>query len=223
MTTKMILALALAVTLAVVAPAGCSNDAVAPHDELPPVQPEGAATQAAIVAVAIAQIGPLALTFPGKAAGDYTYEFPAGTGIHGYTLLSFRCGGSGGDGCAPAQADYCWLLTPPSAPLMLETPSGATLLSFGFDISAEIDHGSGLAILSSNHAGVFNAGDYAATWELDGVVVRIDGYPSDGRLIFHSGSHTATVSFDGNQMARLAIGDRVWTVNLDEGTLTEVT
>ena len=223
MTTKTTLALTLAVAIAAGALVGCNGDAVAPHDELPAVQPEGAATQAAIVAAAITHIGPLVLTFPGKAAGDYTYEFPEGSGIHGYTLLSFRCGGAGGDGCEPAQADFCWLLTSVHEPLLLEIAGGATALTFGFDIVAQIDHASGLAIVSSNNPGIFNAGDYPATWDLDGVVVRVTGYPQDGQLVFHSGGHVATVSFDGNQTAVLVIGTRTWTVNLDDGSLVEST
>jgi len=64
--------------------------------------------------------------------------------------------------------------------------------------------------------------DYVADWTLEAITLEEDGdYPTSGTLTFTNEGITGTVTFDGDNTASLTVGEMTWSVELNDGSLTE--
>jgi len=219
---KWIMALALA-GMAALLLAGCENDETAPNDELPPVSEQGAARQAGLMAMAVAQAGPAVLLGPNKDMGTWTFS---GGDVTGSFTLDFRCGGMDGTPCADDVADWAHAWTDAEAPLVMQVEIGGLQtapMTIGFDLEAVIDQDADTAVISSLNPGTFVAGEYDATWEVDGVLVALGGdYPEEGTVTLTVDGTTAVVTYDGDAIVTITVGELSLLFDLGTADFVEI-
>lgn len=199
---------------------GCSSDETAPNDPLPGLTSEDVATQSGYMAVFLTEMAPVALQFSGKADasdGRYSYAF-VDVEIQGTVQLYFETDG------APSSytgADFARAWTADGAPLMLRPiPDGIAWL-LAFTLESDIDQGAGTAVVAGS--GTLTIGNYEPAWTVEGLAVEVGGdWPASGVMTFTNEGITATVTFDGGNTATVTVGSLTWTLNLSNGTLTEL-
>jgi hypothetical protein len=195
--------------------AGCESDSVAPKDNLPALTEEDAAGQAAVIAMAIHQIGPAALELGAKSAPE-KFDFPPGGNVQGTVETVFTCEGSP---CDPGTADFGRAYTPSGTAVTLDLipeDDQPPLMRLTFDLSGVIDQGTDTAVVTGS--GTFTSDGYAALWTLNDVLFAATGFPGDGTVEFTSGDHTVVVYFDGNAEVSIDVNDESFgTINLETG------
>jgi hypothetical protein len=205
---------------------GCESDSVVPHDNLPAVTQDEAAQQAALAAMAAAQVGPEIVRFQGnkllnKALGVYTHTMPPGADVQGTVTLEFFDGGPGGVHSSWEDADYALLYTSGDTGITVDLESGG---GFGltFDVTALVDRPADTATISGG--GIFTTGDLASTFSFtDLVVTAVSSYPTGGTMGFTSGSHELVIHFDGDQTAVIMVDSTdTYIIDLAEGSVTEI-
>jgi hypothetical protein len=199
---------------------GCASDETAPHDELPALEREDVAGQSGYLAMALAEIGPLALEYGGKAdSSDGRYQsFFGSAQIQGVVELYFE---TAGEPSGYQTADFASAWTAEGSPLLIFPLPGGIAWLLSFTLDSAIDQGAGTAVVSGS--GVLAVGNYEATWSVEGLAVAANGdWPSEGLLSFTNEGFTATVTFDGDATATVAVGEASWILNLENGTLTEL-
>ncbi len=205
---------------------GCSNDPVAPHDEAPDLTTEDVATQAGLVAKAISLVGPQVIDFAGKSdKNSYSYSFPASENVTGEIHMDYFLGGPGGTSVAWDVGDYVDLYTATGEQLDVAVDFGGGLVlafSLTFDIGAVLDRPNNKATISGT--GTFASGTSTATFSFtDLVVVKAGDYPASGGMSFTGAGFSMTVTFDGTNMAILAISDgSAYDVDLDTGQISPI-
>ena len=203
---------------------GCESDSTAPNDDRAPLEDSDVASQAGYMAVAMAEVGPLALEYQPTAKGGeddvlYTYTFAPGDPIQGVVLLSFRTGGAEGTPCGYDVADYAQARTAEDAPVTVELIDGGVPWNLVFVLESAIDQAAGTAVVDGS--GTLEVGAYAASWTCDALAVSRSGdWPTAGTLTFTNEGITAAVVFDGDDTATITVGDLTWTVNLNTGALS---
>ncbi len=203
---------------------GCESDSVAPHDQLPALNSEDVAYQAAAVGAAASRVLPQIVDFTRSDKTEYTYTFPPdGSDVIGSVYFDFRNGGPEGASADYDVATWCRMNTATDAPLVFVVGAGGTV-ELDFNIFADIVQATHTATLLTGSVGTFTGGDYVATFAFDGVVVTAgENYPSGGTMTFVSGGHVLVVTFDGDNTATISLdGEDTWIVNLEDGTVTEV-
>lgn len=201
---------------------GCSSDSVAPHDDTPELTQENVAGQAAMVAMAITEIGPQLVNFvPNKTV--YTYDFAGYDYVDGQVQLDFRLGGADGSSSTPSQADYAhlWTLGENGLTLTYETGVTQSAMYLTADLMADIDQANDRATILDGSGGILVSGIFTGSYAMDGLVVRATGYPLSGTLTFTGGAHVLVVTFNGSPTAIIsADGATVAAVNLTNGDVT---
>lgn len=201
---------------------GCDSDSTAPQDEVPALTQSGAAQQAAVVAMAVASAAPEIVTFDGTSKQMYSYTFTGAQGITGTVNLEYWTGGSGGTSATFETGDYAHLWTPNAAGITGTTGAGGSI-TLTFDIEATVVQASSTATIVVGSTGTFVSGDYSGTFGFNDVVVTAAAYPSSGTVVFTSGGHVITITYNGSGTATLSVsGVDTWTVDLDDGTLTAI-
>ncbi len=203
---------------------GCESDSVAPHDQLPALNSEDVAYQAAAVGAAASRVLPQIVDFSGTDKTEYTYTFPSeGSQVTGSVYFDFRNGGAEGASADYDVATWCRMNTATDAPLIFAVGAGGSV-ELDFNIFADIVQATHTATLLDGSVGTFTGGDYIATFAFDGVVVTAgDDYPSGGTMTFVSGGHVLVVTYDGDETATISLDDvETWIVNLETGEITEV-
>jgi hypothetical protein len=201
---------------------GCSNDPVAPHDEVPALQANDVASQAGFVDMAVGIVGPQTVDFTGKTeASLYQHMF---TGIvTGSIFLEFTIGSAP---ALPAVADHVKLYTGEDTPLIisggLEGFEGTVLLTF--DISSDLDRGAAPNTSTINGGGTFSSGPYEASFSFDNLVfVGGRNYPTSGSMTFSSGGFWATTTYAGANIALMEMSTGVmYQVNLADGVTAQL-
>lgn len=219
---------AVAVLALLAAWGGCESDPVAPHDTIPALTEEGAANQAAMIALAVNEVAPLAVDYSlwpaAKTDPPYQYYFDGSDNIDGTVALDYRNGSPTGTHAAvPALAGYVTIFNVYPEGVTITTPLGGQLhitatiiaaLTHGLNESAEILTGSG---------GTLDAGAYSAVFTIEDLVVTRNGWPTGGPIVFTGGGHEVEVMFNGTAVVTLSLdGVDRWTFNLDTLTLTEI-
>ena len=207
--------------------AGCDSDSVAPQDERPTLTQDDAGNQAACVATALASVAPQIVHFNGITKDDYSYEFTGTEGIIGTVNLEYWTGGVDGDPATFDVGDYAHLWTPePEGLEMIESVGDLeiTVFALTFDIEAEVVQVTDTATILAGSSGTFTSGENVSTFTItDLVVTESSDYPSSGSMNFSAGDFDMVISFDGSNIATIAIdGVGVWEVDLDDATLTEL-
>jgi len=205
--------------------AGCESDSVAPDDDVPALSRDDVAQRTALMAVAMAELGPRIVTFvPGKAkeVGVYPYTFPPGAAVQGGVTLEFFSGGSGGTHVAYDQADYGELYTAPGEPLHAEIPLGSdatAVFDVTLDLSGSIDQQNSSAVVSGS--GSFSSGPWPGTFTFFGLHVAASSvYPTSGNLNFSGGAWTLSAAYDGSGTAVISeMGTDLYVVDLETGTI----
>jgi hypothetical protein len=216
--------LILILVLGLVLVAGCESDSVSPNDEVPALTEENAAYQAAMVAMALGELGPQMVNFS-PAKNVYTYDFEGYEYVDGEVEMDFRLVGPEGAPATPSQADWVGLQT--------LGENGLTLTYEGFEgsamfltanLQATLDHDADTATVIAPSGGTLVAGEYPGTYDIDGVVVGSSGHPTAGTITFTGGEHTIEVEFNGTAIVPVSVNDVVtWELNLDNGELVDVT
>lgn len=203
--------------------AGCSSDSVAPHEQAPALSSDDVAHQAGAMGSAAAQVLPQIVEFSDSNKNEYTYTFPAQGDVSGVVYFDFRLGGAQGTPATFNAADYGRMYTAADAPIVFEVGIGGSV-EVDFQILADIDQGTDTATLLEGSSGTFTAGDYTASFSFENVVVTAGAaYPGGGTMTFVSGGHTVVLTFNGTHTATISYNGVIsWTVNLDDGSLTEV-
>lgn len=200
---------------------GCDSDETAPNDPLPPLEDGDVAQQSGYMAMAIAEVAPLVLEYGSKADasdGNYSYTFAYGDPIQGVVLLHFELAGapSGYD-----VADYAAAYTAADAPLEITAIEGGVPWLLAVDLESDINQGAGTAVVEGT--GTLTLGSYVANWTLTALAVEESGdWPASGGMTFTNEGITATVTFDGDDTATVAVGLVSWSLNLNNGVLTEL-
>lgn len=198
---------------------GCESDSVAPQDDAPALSSADVAAQAGYVAMAVAVVGPETVDFAFAGTADkeiYTRTFTGD--ISGAVFLDFS---TGGEPSVWQGADHVDLYTGEDTPLVimvgLAGAQGTVLL--GFDVSADLDRNADPDTAVIEGSGTFASGPYAATFGFDGVAVAAGGsYPASGTMSFSGSGHTGTITFNGTNLASLAMdGGANWVIDLDTG------
>lgn len=223
-TLKCILGSALVLMLGGLLVTGCDSDSVAPQDQTPEMTEESAANQAALVALAMAEVSPQLVNFtPSKTV--YTYDFAGYDFVTGSVQIDYRLGGAEGASSTPGEADWAHLWTVGENGLVLSSPELEGLESatyFTADITADIDQMAETATILAGSGGHIISGVIDSTYEVAGLVVGGTGYPSGGTLTFIGGGHTIVVAFDGTVNAQISLdGATQWVVNLDTGVVSD--
>ncbi len=195
--------------------AGCSDDPVAPQDEIPDLTADDVAHQAGFVAAAAGVVGPLVIDFDGKTDKD-SYSHTFDSDVTGTVHMDYFLGGAAGTPVPWNEADYAHLYTADGEWLTVALGVGGTV-TLTFDIGADLDRDADTATI--NGGGTFATGPHSATFTFnDLVVAKGSSYPSSGSLTFTGGGHTATVTFDGSSFAHLSVaGGDDYSVNLQTG------
>jgi len=195
---------------------GCESDSTAPEDELPVLSDEDVATQSGAMAASMTQVFPrIWEPASGKDNGEYEYTFPGGSAVQGTVYSEFR-DVEGGD-----LVDYDvagWALVLTEDPLSITLLDGGIPWLLGFTITADIDQAADEA--TATGVGTLVVGDYNAAFTLDAVVVEDgDDYPASGSITFINEGITAVVTFDGDNLVTVTVGEDSWTVDLDDGSI----
>ncbi len=202
---------------------GCESDPVAPHDDAPALTSEDVAYQAGALASAAARVLPQFVEFTGPGKNEYSYDFAGESAVTGVVYFDFRTGGPDGTPASYDVGDWGRMYTASGAPLSFAVGIGGSV-ELDFDITADIVQATDTATLLPGSTGTFTAGDYVATFSFADVVVTAgDNYPSGGTMTFTSSGKTMTVTFDGDNLVNIDLeGGGSWTVNLDDGSITEI-
>jgi len=195
---------------------GCESDSTAPDDELPALESEDVAGQSGAMATAMMSVLPRIWDpAAGKALGEYEYTFTSGP-VMGTVYSQFR-DGEGGDLVGYDVAT--WALVNTQDPLAITLIEGGIAWLLGFTITADIDQAADTA--TATGVGTLVVGDYNASFTLDAVVVQDgDDYPASGSITFINEGITAVVTFDGDNMVTVTVGEDSWTVDLDDGSIS---
>lgn len=196
---------------------GCDSDPLAPQEPAPALSEQDAAAQAALVAMAVAQVGPQVVTFsePGKTV--YSRSFLGD--VSGTVWLDFRLGGADGTSANWSTGDWARLYTEAGEFLNIVIGEGGSAL-LTLDINADIDQGLDTAVIGGG--GTFTSGVYGATFTFTDLAVAAAGnYPTGGTMTFAGAGFVMTVSYDGTNTAIIAVaGHGTWSLNLDTGVVT---
>ncbi len=204
--------------------AGCSNDPVAPQDEIPGLSAQDVATQAGFMAAAVTQIGPVVIEFSDK-AGDNPYEHVMLSDfVTGSIFLNYT---SGQDATPsfPADADHVDAYTADGAPLAVVIAAGGLTgtAQIAFDVAAELDRTGSPHTAVINGDGTFTSGANGSTFVFNDLAV-VDGgeYPVGGSVSFINEPNTATITYNGTEFAvmELSNGDS-YIVDLTTGMAEE--
>ena len=202
---------------------GCSNDPVTPQDEQPALSADDVATQAGLMAMAAGIIAPQTIDFAGKSDKD-SYQYPFTGDVVGVVFLDYYTGGAGGTSAPWSTADYVELYTADDAPLVAAVGAsgfeGTVVL--GFALNADLDRDSTPDMATINGGGTFASGGYGATFAFTNlVVVQGNSYPDSGSMAFTAAGFVATVTFNGNSTALMAVSNGTsWIVNLASGEIS---
>ncbi len=201
----------------------CESDSVSPKDETPELTQENVAYQAAIVALAMVEVGPRVIDFtPSK--NVYTYSFTGYEYVDGDVEIDFRTGGASGAPATPSNADWARLVTLGETGLTV-TYDGVdgSAMYLTADIQANLNQVNDTATIIVPSGGTLVAAPYTGTYDIDGVVVGVTGYPTAGTITFTAGGHTLTVTFNGTAIVPVSVdGVPTWMLNLSNGELTDV-
>jgi hypothetical protein len=208
---------------------GCESDSVTPKDQLPALTEQGAAQQAALVAVGISKAGPELLNFSGKSGdkelGVYPYTFPVGGDITGTIMLEYFTGGSGGTHSLWSEADYGLLYTTEGNEVSVALDLEGLEPQFGleFDLHGPIDQVLDTAEVAGT--GIFRSGDSSHGFTIpedDPVVLEaVSTYPSGGMFMYSADGFDLVVIYDGSNTAMIEIAEVVaYTIDLDTGIVT---
>lgn len=218
--SKFILMTGLLLMLGGVLLSGCESDAVAPQDETPALSQENAAYQAAMVALALVEVGPQVVNFSSSKT-VYTFDFVGYEYVDGEVSIDFRLGGADGTSSTPEMADYAhlWTMGEDGLSVTYDGYDGGAMFMTA-DIMANINQTTDTATILAGSGGDLIAGVYTGTYDIDGVVVGETGYPTAGTLTFTGGAHTLMVTFNGSATVPVSVdGTETWTLNLSNGEL----
>ncbi len=192
---------------------GCQSDALAPHDAAPALTEQDSANQAGFVAFAVAQVGPLAVTYDQKSE---VYTFPVGSEVQGSVELDFRTGGAQGAPSTPSAADYAAISTMGDDGLTIESPLGG-MIHLTANLMASISRGTNdSATLLAGSGGTLDAGAYTASFTMSDLTVFESGYPTGGPIVFDNGYHTLELNFNGTHLVSISLdGDVINNFDLD--------
>jgi hypothetical protein len=206
---------------AFVALVGCESESVAPNDNLPAISPESAAQIAGYVAFYLNEAyGVYQDAFSKAESGEQS--FSAGGVSGGYTL-EFRCDGSP---CESGDADFLRGYT--AAGQQIEVRANLSddlpLVVCTFDAQADDFDGT----VGSESGTVFGhgalvAGEYESSFTVEGVFLSLAEYPPGGSLTYLAGDNAVEVTFNGTRYANLVVGETHYLVDLDDGSVDEVT
>ncbi len=196
---------------------GCESDSTAPNDDLPALSSEDVANQSGAMAAAMTQVLPRIWNPQNtKDNGEYEYTFASGP-VDGHRLLRVpRCrrrrpGGLRRGRLGPHVHHRC--------ALNITLIDGGIPWLLGFNLTADINQATDTATAAGS--GTLVVGDYSATFTLAGVVVQQgEDYPAAGIITFVNEGITAIVTFDGDDMVTVTVGDESWTIDLDDGSLS---
>ena len=204
---------------------GCSNDPVAPQDEVPALTSNDVAAQGGMMAMAAGIVAPQTVEFSAKSDKDsYVHTF-TGT-VVGAVHLDFFTGGAGGTSAPWDTADYVELYTADGAPLVatlgLSGFEGSVVL--GFALNAALDRDSTPNTATVNGGGTFVSGQYDATFAFTDLFVSMGStYPMSGSMAFVSSGFIATVTFNGSSTGTMTMSDgTLWSVDLTNGEITPI-
>ncbi|MCP4292612.1 MAG: hypothetical protein GY780_12350 [bacterium] len=203
---------------------GCESDTVAPHDDTPELTSEDAAYQAAAMGAASGRFLPQIVEFGLVNKDAYSYDFPAqGSDITGTIYFDFRTGGADGTPAAYDVANWGQMNTADGSPLSFAVGIGGSI-EVAFVIMADLDQESDTATILEGSGGTFTAGAYTASFSFTDLVVTAgEAYPGSGSMTFTTSGFVLTVTFDGDHTAIVALdGTDMWVVDLDDGSLTEL-
>ena len=218
---KIALTIGLVLLLGGMVLSGCESDAVAPQDEAPALSEENVAQQAAIIAMAISEIGPKILTFtPPLEKTIYTFNFKDFDYVTGQVDIDYRLGGAEGTSSTPEAADYAHLYTVGNPGLSIVSGDIETM-TLTADIMGNLDQDASTATILAGSQGDLVAGIYTGHYAIDGLVVSPADYPTDGTITFTGGIYTIVTTFDGSNTAIVSVDTfPTWSLNLDTGELT---
>ena len=215
---KLILAMLAILVLGSWVLSGCSSDSVAPNDETPELSEENAGYQAAMVGLAMHEVGPRILDYVNKDVETYNlsgYDY-----VEGSVQVDYRTGGADGTPSTPGNADYAHLTTLGENGLVLTwdgIPNSAMYLTA--DIEGTI--GTGSVTILAGSGGTMTSGVYVLNYAIDGLVFHTTGYPSGGSITVSSGPHELSVAFNGTSMAIISVGTTpTWYLDLETGNLS---
>jgi hypothetical protein len=200
---------------------GCESDSVAPQDEPPELTEENAGYQAAMVALAMTEVGPRILDAVGSMQKEVvTYDLNTYEYVEGSVEVDYRLGGANGSPSAPGSADYGHLTTVGDTGLILTwdgIPNSAMYLTA--NIMGTI--GSNSVTILAGSGGTLTSGVYVVTYEAAGLVFGSGGYPSGGTFSVMSGNYDLTVAFNGTANAVISLNSSpTWVLNLDTGDVS---
>jgi hypothetical protein len=206
---------------------GCESDSVAPHDDTPELSAEAAANQAAVVALAITEVGPVIVSL-NKTIVPYTFEnFDY---VEGQVNIDYRLGGPEGADASPSTADYAHLWTLGEDGLVITPPDAGDLTGANYltaDLMGNIDQEAGTVTILEGSGGTMITGVITGEYALNGLVLGGNPYPSAGELVFTVDAKTLTVTFDGSPMAMIELDDdgvvSYYQADLDTGVVTDYT
>jgi len=217
--TKRYLALAAAAALLGVL-AGCSSDATAPQDQIPPPSAKDAAAQAGMVAFGVAQFGTRLMDPSSPAKAVQTITWNGQLGLEGSVYIDYRFGAEG-DSAPSNEATWAHLSTEDGAPVVYTVPGLGGQTTFALDIRADLDQQADQATILEGSGGTMVSGEYTVSFTMAGVIVGSAGFPQQGGMTITSGDHTADVTFNGSNMVTMIV-DHVTTyfINLATGEVT---
>jgi len=200
---------------------GCESDETAPNDPLPALTPEDAASQAAIPAMAMTQIGPALAGYDGNKGlkNVYEYDFGGDSDIDGRVLLDFRLDG---EPATYEEANWGRMYTEEDSPLVIVIEGMLPGLELTVDVTGDpYDPDAQTATLGGS--GSITIGDFEQDWTIEGVVVSADGFPDDGVLTFTTEGIEVEVHYDGDATADVYVDEEmIGTINLGNGTFQEI-
>ncbi len=215
---KLILAALAVLLLGAWALSGCESDSVAPKDEAPELTQENAGYQAAMVALAMTEVGPQILAYVNKDVE--TYDLSGYDYVDGSVQVDYRSGGADGTPTTPGNADYAHLTTVGEDGLVLTwdgIPGSAMYLTA--DIAGTI--GTGSVTILAGSGGTMTSGPYVVNYAMNGLVFHATGYPTGGTFTVSSGGYAMAVAFNGSSTATIYVNDNpTYFLNLATGDLT---
>jgi hypothetical protein len=202
--------------------AGCSSDAVAPQDEIPPVTVKGAATQAGFIAAAVSQATQIFVRDIGPAKDVVEEPIGGQGGVTGSVFIDYRAGADGPPS-TPREATWAYMYTAEGAPLSYTNPVGGGVTTCALGVMADLDRYADSAKVLQGSGGVLTSGENVVEFAMTGTITGSVSYPTDGLLDVTSADHFAQVTFNGTNMVTMIVDHaRTFLVNLDTGEVTEV-
>ncbi|MCP4571369.1 MAG: hypothetical protein GY838_03385 [bacterium] len=207
-----LLALALAACVT-----GCSSDSVTPNEDIPAVTAEGSAGTAVAISLAMTQVGPYILD-PFKAVEDITIS---GDDVNGTVHIDFRDGPDGNPAEAGVAA-WAHLYTDAGSPVVVNVLEYGGQAAFDLDVTGSITRTPDTVTILAGSGGSMTSGDRTTTFTVDGLIIDGGSYPAAGTVnIVPDDGPTASVTFDGSNIARAVVGMAMYDVNLDTGAVTD--